>query len=235
MAIGGGSPVAWIANTAAASAYDTTTHGGGQWTPVADRLYLAWSVVTKGSSPAKPVPSGNGLTWTSLADSASFGTNSDRMSLYAAPGTNGVLGDTTITAASSTGCVMLIAEFTGADVSTVSTSPGAGKSIVQVVSANGADSTTGTETLAAAASGANRVAVGFMHEKNEAVTPRANWTEIDDRNYGTPSTSLETQWRSDAFETTATATWATSCPWWGMAVEIATLNASDSVGMIPIF
>jgi hypothetical protein len=65
----------------------------------------------------------------------------------------------------------------------------------------------------------------FHHQANEATTFRANWSELSDHNATTPDGGHETQWRSDAFETTASATWTTSSRCFGFAIEIAEASA----------
>jgi hypothetical protein len=61
----------------------------------------------------------------------------------------------------------------------------------------------------------------FAHAANEATTFRTNWSELSDVSGATNSFAFETQWRSDAFETTASASWTTSSRFNGIAIEIA--------------
>lgn len=51
---------------------------------------------------------------------------------------------------------------------------------------------------------------------NGAITPRTNWTELAERS----NSGRESEWRSGAFETTASATAATSNVWAGAALEL---------------
>jgi hypothetical protein len=65
----------------------------------------------------------------------------------------------------------------------------------------------------------------FVHQANEATTFRTNWSELSDDTGLSPAAAAESQWRSDAFETTASATWTTSVRHLGFAIEIAEASA----------
>ncbi|MCI0561724.1 MAG: hypothetical protein MN733_24810, partial [Nitrososphaera sp.] len=66
----------------------------------------------------------------------------------------------------------------------------------------------------------NRSFLWLVHEANEATVPRVNWTEIHDVNHLSPITGAESQWRSDAFETTASGSWSTGVKFGAIAFEI---------------
>jgi hypothetical protein len=66
----------------------------------------------------------------------------------------------------------------------------------------------------------------FALTTNASATERTNWTELSDNAGATPNATLESQWRSDAFETTASATF-TSADCVGVAVEIAEAAAAN--------
>lgn len=103
-------------------------------------------------------------------------------------------------------------------------------------------STTASCTLASAAAGANRP-IAFM-EKSDAVediVPRASWTQLDDNSFTSPTSVSMDQWRSDTFETSVSATWATVSVWGMIAAEIiadaalATTTVTDPFGMSGFF
>ncbi|TLZ54000.1 MAG: hypothetical protein E6K15_09705, partial [Methanobacteriota archaeon] len=82
----------------------------------------------------------------------------------------------------------------------------------------------GSITLASPGNSANRPVSGWFHAAQEGTNPRANWAEADDGNHNNPGTGVESQWRSDAFETTASASWSTSSAWLGIAAELKQLT-----------
>jgi hypothetical protein len=62
------------------------------------------------------------------------------------------------------------------------------------------------------------------------MTPRTNWTELSDDGGGSPSARIQAQWRSDAFETTASASGYTSSAHdIGVVLEIAEATAPAAV------
>jgi hypothetical protein len=67
----------------------------------------------------------------------------------------------------------------------------------------------------------------FAHVANEGTTFRTNWSELSDDFGASPIMASEAQWRSDAFETTASASWATGSRYMGFAIEIADRSAPD--------
>lgn len=78
-----------------------------------------------------------------------------------------------------------------------------------------------TATLAAASNSNNRPFHWTIHHNfAEGTTPRASWTELHDVNTSDHAVSMETQWRSDTFETTASASWTTSSDYSSVAFEI---------------
>lgn len=104
--------------------------------------------------------------------------------------------------------------------------PGAGNCIVQAVKStvNPASATSSSVTLAAASATANRpIAFASVQTTTSIdVVPRTNWTELNNSGSTTSgSVAIEAQWRSDQFETTASATWTDSVPAGLIALEIA--------------
>src|SRR5881409_3718789 len=82
----------------------------------------------------------------------------------------------------------------------------------------------GSITLASPGNSANRPVSGWFHAAQEGTNPRANWAEADDGSHNNPGTGVESQWRSGAFETTASASWTTSSAWLGIAAELKQLT-----------
>jgi hypothetical protein len=181
------------------------------------------------SPPNIPTVTGNGLTWTQIATVAynlSSSINRGRLSLFAANNTGGTgtAGATTFDFAgqTQTACQVSFFYVTGADLS-----GGTAAAFVQSPTNSGATLTTLSVTLAAAGHADNRPIAGFAHSANEVATERTNWTEVDERANSSPTTALETQYRSDAFETTASASWASNVACAGIAAEIkATVSGS---------
>lgn len=208
---------------------DTTSYTTASISPVAGRVWLVFVWTPSNTTNADPPDasiSGAGITWTSLS-SAVFtndsGATRRKLQIFkgvAASPSSGVL--TISYGATAGGCARAILELTGADT----TNPIVSGSIVTNNSNTAA--TSGTVTLNAAANGNNRPIAAFVHNANEGTTPRTNWTEIVDAtvSHANPTCGNELQWRSDTFETTASATWTTSGKWGVLAAEIATPASS---------
>lgn len=210
----------------------TTNAGGdgdGTFTPAAGSLLLAWAISTTTNGVPDSV-TGHGVTWTMIADHV-LPTGAGNFSLWAALA-GATPTDTAVTVTYSGtnrgGCLIHVHEVTGVDVSGT-----AAQAIVQSPENNGTD-TTGTVTLAAAGASGNRPVAGFGHAANEATTFRTNWSELNDNSQSAPNRSLETQWRSDTFETTASATWATSSEWVGIAAEIKAAISDQNVTAVTL-
>ncbi len=206
-----------------ASTVDGTVFNSGSFTPTAGSLIVATFCSIRGSS-ADPnvvtVTDSAGLTWTQISEFAyaSSGTSRARIAVYAAatPGSPAAMTVTGTYAGTISGCTMSVFEVFGTDVA-----DGVGQCFVQTVSTTAnVTGTSGSITLAAAGSANNRAFSVWAHFANEGVTPRASWSEIGDAGVGSPAQSAETQWRSDAFETTASGTWSTSSSYGGTAFEI---------------
>jgi len=131
------------------------------------------------------------------------------MTAGASPG-SGTITLTTVGAVTATGFHWHVIQITDFDIATP---------VRNVVSAaTGLTGTTGTVTFGAVGSANNILSDFFLHRANEAVTPRASWTEIGDHPFATPNSSSEAQHRL-ALETTGTATWASNVRWQGLGVE----------------
>jgi hypothetical protein len=152
--------------------------------------------------------------------------------LFAAPAAGATTGATTIDYGSDTqlACRASFSQVTGLDLT-----GGIVAAFVQTPTVpSGSAALSGTVSLSAAAHADNRPYAVFSHVENEAMTPRTDWTELDDLSGTAPVSSIETQYRGDAFETTASASWATSSVWAGIAVEIKASLAGGST-ITPVY
>ncbi len=220
-----------IAVTHRGSVHDTnagaalTFTSSPTWTPAANSLLIAWiSSATEEVTPTSVT--GHGVTYTKIGNLIQLGTgpNLGVLELWAAKAgaspTSVAVSATWALARS--GVDISEEEVTGHD-NALTLATGAGQMFPQVVSAGNSNvaATSRSLTLAAAAHANNRPISAFIHQANEVKTPQASWTELDDGGYTSPNRSMETQYRSDVFDTTAGASWATSRASAGMAAEIA--------------
>src|SRR5207302_6943185 len=107
--------------------------------------------------------------------------------------------------------------------SNVDLSGGVAAAFVQSPTGSGT-AASGSIAVASPGNSANRPVSGWFHAQNEVTSPRTNWAEVDDGNHNMPNAAMESQWRSDAFETTASASWSTSSAWLGIAAELKQLT-----------
>ena len=226
---GGGSPIVFsnlgvsanpdINDSAISSSYVNTS-----WTPPTSGLIIAY--VAHGSNATgvtvnSPTISGNNLTWSTIATIlVPFGAEPTRrrISLLGANLAGSSVGATSIAFAGQTQFSCMASFFQAENVDLGS---GVSSAFIQAVSATG-EATSGSIGLAAPGHSSNRPIFGLYHRFNEVSTPRTNWTEVDD--VSGSNRNLETQYRSDLFEQTASAIWATSAVWGGIAAELKFLT-----------
>lgn len=193
---------------------DRNAYSNSSWTPPTAGLCFCFvfNRVTSGTADL-PTMSGNNITWVQIA---TVTLSQIRLTLFGAALSGSTTGATTVDYAGVTqlGCRASFFYATGVDLS-----GGVSAAFVQKPTNTGTG-TSGSVTLSAAANSNNRPISGFCHSANEATTERTNWTEVDDLAGSAPSNGLETQYRSDTFETTASASWTTSANWIGIAAEI---------------
>lgn len=206
---------------------NATSYASASWAPPASGLILLFVQSRRAAAVDTPTVSGNSLTWTQIGTTitSATGLSGSGFSLFAANASGSTTGATTIDFGANTQ-LHCSASFFHADG--VDLTGGVAAAFVQVVTNNVASVTTATIDLAAAAHADNRPIAGFMHLFNEATTPRTNWTEADDLAGSGGERGVETQYRSDAFETTASATWTTSSGWAGYAAELKALVAGGT-------
>ncbi len=208
------------------SSTDTTSYTSPSWTPPTEGLIVSfiWGGRSGGGADV-PTVSGNSITWTVIKSlDWSSGSTGRTLHLVGANASGATSGVTTINWGANTqiGTVVSFFQATGVDLS-----GGVPAAFIQSGTANGT-ATSGSITLNAAASSGNRPIAGFGHAANEGKSERTNWTELDDLGGVGPTRNLETQYRSDAFETTASGTWPTSAIWGGIAAELQVETTSAS-------
>lgn len=198
----------------ASSTSNAASYNTASITPTSGRVLVAVFTFTGIGSDVTGTISGLSATWNSIGRIWDSGAARELTAFYATNYTGSgalTLGNSD----SATTCVWSVYEIDGADTS----SPIVASSFKTLVSTT---TTTPTITLNAAAGSSNRPFSAFACANNTAnqIAPRTNWTEIHDDVESTPSSNLETQWRSDAFETTASAT-GPSAIYLGVAWETA--------------
>jgi hypothetical protein len=190
------------------------------YTPQPKSLLVVAAVM--GTTGDFPSISGHGLTWTMLENQTQSGPAYALQMWAADAGTSPTSAAVTITRTSGSGTMGIILEFevTGAD-----TSSGLTSAVVNHYVGTAASGTSISVTLSAAGSSRNRPIAFVGHFANEATTPRTNWTEAAgaDLATATPAYSFEGQYRSDAFETTASGSYATSSVARMFALEVKAL------------
>lgn len=205
------------------STSNASSYANSSWTPPTSNLILCFVANSKASTPdAVNSLTGNGITWTNIATIVNS-SSVQRITLFGANGSGSSAEATTadFNSVNQTGCGLSFFHATGVDLS-----GGVLAAFVQAITQAGATGqTSGSVTLGAAGNSDNRPIACFVHGATEATTERANWTEVDDGSWATPARGMQTQWRSDAFETTASATWTTSSLYCAIAAELkATLT-----------
>lgn len=194
---------------------DRTSYDSASWTPP-DALIIVFVVsVRTASIPDQPTMSGNGITWTAIKTVLSQDSTT-RTTLFGANGSGASAGVTTVDFGGQTqrDCSASFLQADGTDV---------GNGVAQTFVQSPTNTTDGSPTsisitLAAAGDSDNRPVAGFAsHGAGSAITPRTNWTEYFE---SLPdSHNAEAQYRSDAFETTASMSDGTG-PHEGIAAEI---------------
>jgi hypothetical protein len=197
---------------------DTVSYASASWTPPTSGLIIACvsSRGLAGGDGVEPAITGNGLTWIPIETTT--GVSEVRLTMFGANATGSSAGATTVTFTNTqTHAHVSFFHATGVDLS-----GGVEAAFVQSV-AGGASDTTATVAFAAAGHADNRPIFCMRNNvSNQEITPRANWTEVDE--LLNTSHSGESQYRSDAFETTASATFATASAWKAIGAELKALT-----------
>ncbi len=203
----------------------STSYANLSWTPPTDGIILAASQSRSSAGPSTPTIAGNSITWVRIGSTLAY--HSDKqLTIFGAFGVGSSAGVTTIDfgADSQVHCTLEFSHVTGADESGTIAS-----AIVQQPT-NSGDADNGSVALAAAANSNNRAWSVFVHTANEATVHRTDWTELDDLFGAGQLRGVNTQFRDDIFEATASATWVTSSTWGGMAIEIKAAGNGEEEG-----
>jgi hypothetical protein len=228
-----------IGATLLTSAYDNsdaTSYATASISPAANSLLLLFVTdsILNNYAP-RSVPTGLSLTWTSIGYRTFGEFPGDRIGgawiaqCGASPGSGAITfteddmgGGTT-----STGTGWVVIQVTGHHVAQPVRQcqyPGTG-TFPTVSGWNGTSSL--TLPMLSPADSNSRAFSFFVHQSNGTKTPRASWTELSDVVGTSPNVGIEAQWRSDAFETIASASWTGGFRYFGMAVEIAEAGADE--------
>ena len=215
---------------------DATSYATSSWAPPSSGLIIV-DVFTQQASgfPDIPTVSGNSLTWTQI-QTITF-SSVRRLTRFAANASGSTTGTTTFSGFSATQAGIR-ASFYLADGTDVDN--GVTQTFIQSPTNSGSSVTTLSITLSAAADSNNRpCAVFFTSNDNANQTPRTNWTELDDL-HNFEQKSLATQYRGDAFETTASSSWPSNAVCAGIASElkvgaVVAGTAVDPFGMTGFF
>lgn len=198
---------------------DATSYSNTAWTPPTEGLLLAFVVSGQNTVTDHSVDSftGNGVTWTQIATVVFQGAGTRRVTLFAANAAGSSNGANTVGFGTDTQilCYVSIFSATGVDLS-----GGVSGAFVQSPTDSGAAEASGAVTLGAAGHADNRPVSFFAHNANEAVTADGAWTAVDDFTGAGPTMGAMSQWKSDAFSTSAAASWASSVDWGGIAAEL---------------
>lgn len=203
---------------------DQNSYANSSWTPPTSGLILVF-VRNRATTPGTPSISGNGLTWVPIV---SVTNGVSKITLFGANASGSSAGATTISFAGATQ-IACQASFFHADG--VDLTGGVASCFVQSNTNLGTNLSSLSITLSAADHADNRPISGFFHAAVEATTFRTNWTEMDDLQIGAGGGGLETQYRGDTFETTASASWASSVNAEGIAAELKALTGSGNIDL----
>lgn len=214
---------------------DATSYTTASFLPTASSLLIAaYDVQRTTSNPTTPTVSGGSLTWELIAEDLWADAATDRKFFIYAAQASGSPSSMAVTfdhgATTMIGAEWSVFQVTGSDVAN-----GVVQCFVQVpILASNTAATSATITLNDPASADNRPFMMAVHAANETTAERANWTPIGTTSHGAPNNALGTQWRSDVFETTASASWSTSAVKGAVAWEIKAGAASSATKFLTL-
>jgi hypothetical protein len=212
---------------------DRTSYTTASISPAADSLLLVFvcDSIAAGTAP-RSVVSGLSLTWTQIGTKAWSAGGVRRSGAWIAQcGSSPGSGTLTLTeqdegsGTTSTGTAWAVIQITGHHVA----SP-----VRQIEMPLAIDNASAVANhfvnISDPIDSNSRPFAFFAARVNAALTGRTNWTELSDDTSTAPIGAFQTQWRSDAFETTASATWTGSgVNRHGIVVEIAAAAAAAAV------
>lgn len=222
-AAGGGNDIAFAnlgtsANPDINSSTDASSYVNSSWSPPSSGLIIACigNRNVAATTPATPTITGNNLTWIQITTVINPG-GVFRLTMFGANLSGSSTGATTVDfgGENQRGATASFFQATGVDLS-----GGVVAAFIQSPTNTGTGTTTSTVTLSAASDTNNRpVYCSLAGTSSVAQTPRINWAEVDDLS-GSDYGSIETQYRDDAFETTASATWTGNGQFAAIAAEL---------------
>jgi hypothetical protein len=217
--------------TAAFDTTNTTSYATASVSPAANSLLVLFTSdqISAGTAP-EAVPTGLSLTWSAL------GTRTTNTGLFRVGAWIAQCG-----ASPGSGAITL----TEVDRGSGTTSIGTGWAVIQITGHHVADPVRQVVIPAPQESGGatsytiafpgdpadanSRPLAWFTLSGTQTVTPRTSWTELSEVTGSLPNIVLESQWRSDAFEATASATFLSMTDFMGIALEIAEASAPTAV------
>lgn len=211
------------------SATDAASYVSPSVTPLTTGVHFVFVQSSGTGGPHVPTVAGWGLTWVQIGATLNAGS-ARGLSLFAALAAGAAAGAVTVTfPATQLACMAAFVHSENVDVS-----GGLAAAFAQQV-ANGSTSNATNPSLAMAAplNAANRPLAAFFHVVQEAMNARANWTKGDELTGASYARAMITEWRNDAFEATASASWATGSGWGGMVVELKAAIAEDALASLP--
>ena len=204
------------------SGTNATSYSSASWTPPSAGIVLVF-VTSREASGAGGDPDTvqqNGVNLTQIGASIVF-NNENGMSAWAAYASALSTGVLTIAfPATQTHCTAPVMQIEGADESGAVDAAFIGVSGDDSVYSASGTGTSSSVTLDAASDSDNRPVACNWHKFNEVTTERTNWTELDDLAGAGQNRGINTQVRTDTFETTASATWTTSQDFGILAMEV---------------
>jgi hypothetical protein len=222
-----------IGATLLTSNYDNanaTSYTTASISPAANSLLLMWvyDAITTPIVP-KGVPTGLSLTWEEIG-TRTQNNSEKRLSLFIAQcGGSPGSGTVTITetdmggGTSAIGCAWSVIQVTGHDTTYPVRQP------VFPVGTIAANTSYAVNFPQGAADSNSRCFAAVGAAVSGGITERASWTELSDNSGATPTVSFAAQWRSDAFEATASGSYGSATDVLLAAVEIAEASAPDPV------
>ncbi len=188
-------------------------------------LYVVFTQTAIGTAPAPAVTSvsGAGLNFTEIGVAGGLlysGAGVRRIQAWRALATTGATtGAITINVGGSIlsiGMDAVLLEFSGMDA----TGANGSGAIGQIATNSASSATSLTVTLPGFPNPNNRPVAFFSHRIQEATTPEAGYTELDDGSHSGPVTGAQCEWHAGAAENTPSASWLTAEIAGGFALEV---------------
>lgn len=215
--------------TSGASTTNTTTYTTASISPASGQVIVAWFGASGIATDIANTCSGLGGTWVTQGHLyPAAGLTNRQLTLFTCTNYS---GSGTLTFGNTDSCtngVWSVFLVSGANTTTPIV---AGSFVTNTSGASNVS--TLSVTLNSPADSNNRPIAFYCGDNNTTnfISPRTNWTEIHDFGTINPSLAADTQWRSDAFETTASGTWTDGVTYFTaiMAAEVAAASTGTNV------